>query len=170
MKSKPGLFAAAIATMLLAAPTGATANPTERQAMQSVQNLVGTWNCAHTVGDFSGTYNTSFADALGDHWLKQSYDFPATKTDPAWHGEFFLGYDTRVPRWVRFGAMSTGQYFGMVSRTTSDTNWPWEYILPGATGSATWTKRSDAEFAIDGPSYTENGKPVTEHHLCKKTS
>jgi hypothetical protein len=32
----------------------------------------------------------------------------------------------------------------------------------------TWTKKSDAEYAIDGPEYPQNGKLVTEHHLCKK--
>jgi len=159
---------AAVATMLLAAPSRAYADTAARQEMKSVQYLVGTWNCAHTVGDFSGTYTTSFANGLDNLWLKQRYDFPATKTDPAWYGEFYLGYDGRVPRWVRFGAMSTGQYFGMVSKNASVTTMAWDYRLPGSTASATWTKRSDTEFTIDGPSYTENGKPVTEHHTCKK--
>jgi hypothetical protein len=167
MRPHQGLFAA-IATMLAASPSYAYADPSAQQALQSVQYLVGTWNCAHTVGDFSGTYTTGFANALGNLWLRQTYDFPATKTEPAWHGEFFLGYDARVPRWVRFGALSTGQYFGMLSKTTSNTTWPWEYVLPGVTGRATWTKKSDAEFTVDGPDYTMNGKPVTEHHVCKK--
>jgi hypothetical protein len=32
----------------------------------------------------------------------------------------------------------------------------------------TWTKKSDAEYAIDGPEYPQSGKLVTEHHVCKK--
>jgi hypothetical protein len=157
----------AVATLLLGAPTRAQAQ-SDPAAMKSVQFLVGTWNCAHTVGDFSGTYTTSFANALDNKWLKQRYDFPATKNEPAWYGEFYLGYDGRVPRWVRFGAMSTGQYFGMVSKDASVTTMAWTYRLPGAT-TAVWTKKSDSEFTIDGPSYPENGKTVTEHHICKKS-
>jgi hypothetical protein len=160
---------AALATMLLAAPSRASAETTAKQALGEVRYLVGTWDCRHTVGDFSGTYRTSFADALEGAWLKQRYDFPATKTAPAWYGEFFFGYDGRVPRWVRFGAMSTGQYFAMVSEDAGVARMTWQYRLPGA-GSATWTKRSDREFSIDGPSYPENGKLVTEHHVCTKAS
>jgi hypothetical protein len=167
MTRRLGLSAAVIA-MLIAAPSYSSAQPTAPQEMVAVQYLVGTWNCAHTVGDFSGTYTTSFANALGGLWLRQTYDFPATKIDPAWHGEFFTGYDDRVSRWVRFGALSTGQYFGMVSKTTSVTVWPWDYVLPGTTGHATWTKVSDSEFTVDGPEYTQSGKPVKEHHTCKK--
>ena len=161
---------AALAALLLALPADAEAAPSPAEAMRSVHYLVGTWNCAHTVGDFSGTYTTSFAGALGGQWLKQRYDFPATSTEPAWYGEFYFGYDGRVPRWVRFGAMSTGQYFGMVSKDAGVTSMAWDYRLPGSPARATWTKRSDAEFTIDGPSYPENGKLVTEHHTCKKSS
>ncbi len=160
---------AALVTLLLGAPADAAADPAARQAMKSVHYLVGTWKCAHTVGDFSGTYTTSFTNALDNQWLKQRYDFPAIKTGPAWYGEFFFGYDGRVPRWVRFGAMSTGQYFGMVTKTGSVYRMVWEYRLPGP-GSATWTKRSDSQFTIDGPSYPENGKLVIEHHTCKKAA
>jgi hypothetical protein len=161
---------AAVATMLFTVPSYAYANPTAPEEMKTVQYLVGTWNCAHTVGDFSGTYTTTFANALGNSWLKQTYEFPATKTDPAWHGESFLGYDERRQLWVRFFATSRGEYWGMVSKATSDTSWPWEYVLPGPSrpGLTTWTKKSDSEFAQDGPEYAVNGKTVTEHHTCKK--
>jgi hypothetical protein len=168
MKRKPALLAA-LAAVLLAVPSRTHAQTAAQQELKPVHYLVGTWSCAHTVGDFSGTYTTSFTTALDDRWLKQRYDFPATKTEPAWYGEFYLGYDARVPRWVRFGAMSTGQYFGMVSKDASVTTMSWAYRLPGPNASATWTKRSDSEFTIDGPSYPENGKPVTEHHVCKKS-
>ncbi len=161
----------AAGVLLLPAPSQAYADAADRSAMRSVQYLVGTWNCAHTVGDFSGTYTTSFANAFDNTWLKQRYDFPATKTEPAWYGEFFFGYDGRVPRWVRFGAMSTGQYFAMVSNGAGVASIIWDYRLPSVvSGNATWTKKSDTEFTIDGPSYPENGRTVTEHHICKKSS
>jgi hypothetical protein len=131
--------------------------------------LVGTWNCAHTVGDFSGTYVTKFAKVLGDRWLEQTYDFPAMASEPAIRADYFLGYDPRRAGWVRFGAHSNGMYFGMRSTGPSDATIAWQYVLPGANASATWTKRSDREFAIDGPSYPQNGRTVTEHHVCKKT-
>jgi hypothetical protein len=33
---------------------------------------------------------------------------------------------------------------------------------------AIFTKKSDSEYAIDGPSYPQDGVRVTEHHACKK--
>lgn len=158
-----------VAAVLLVTASSASADPTPQQAMRSLQYLVGTWDCAHTVGDFSGTYTTRYTSMPGDLWIRQVYSFPATRTEPAWSGEFFLGYDARIPRWVRFGSLSTGMYFGMYSKPTSDASWSWDYVLPGPSGHAVWTKKSDAEYTVDGPSYTENGKPVTEHHVCKKS-
>lgn len=169
MKRTSGAFAAA-ATMLLAASSYAHVHPTARQEMQSAQFLVGTWSCSHTVGDFSGTYTTAFAKALGNFWLKQTYDFPAAgERAGAVHAEYFIGYDARSQRWVRFGAMSTGQYFAMVGKR-GDNVWSWNYVLPGQSGSAVYTKKSDSDYTVDGPSYTENGTPVTEHHTCRKSS
>ena len=57
MKPNPALFAA-VAAAFLAAATYADASPAAQQKIGSVQYLVGTWNCAHTVGTFSGTYTT----------------------------------------------------------------------------------------------------------------
>jgi hypothetical protein len=65
--------------------------------------------------------------------------------------------------------MSTGQYFAMLGKRV-DNVWSWNYVLPGLCGSAVYTKKSDAEFTVDGPSYPENGKVVTEHHTCRKSS
>jgi len=79
MKRNLGLFAAAAATFF-AACTCAAASSAAQQKISSVQYLVGTWNCAHTVGAFSGTYTTTYAKALGDVWLKQTYDFPPEQT------------------------------------------------------------------------------------------
>lgn len=155
--------------MMVSASASASAAPSADEAAKSLAFLVGTWNCAHTVGDFSGTYTERFERALGGRWLKQTYEFPATQQEPAVHAEYFLEYDARGSgRWVRFGAHSNGQYYGMRSTSTGETGWAWDYVLPGTGASATWTKKSDAEYTIDGPSYPENGRTVTEHHDCKK--
>jgi hypothetical protein len=59
---------------------------------------------------------------------------------------------------------------------TGNSGWSWKYVSffprqkPESPGSdATFTKNSDAEYVVDGPSYEQNGVPVTEHHVCKKT-
>ena len=167
MKRILGLVAAVAATAL--GSSGASAAPTAQEAMSSVQFLVGTWSCAHTVGDFSGTYAETFANAMGGRWLRQTYTFPATSTEPAVQAEYFFEYDPRVPRWVRFGAHSNGQYYGMYSTSAGGAAWAWNYVLPSVKGTATWTKRSNTEYTIDGPEYSENGKLVTEHHRCTKS-
>jgi hypothetical protein len=166
-RSATGLMV--VTTMLLAVPSPARAQATVQQEMQFAQFLVGTWNCAHTVGDFSGTYTTTVASALGNRWLRQTYDFPATSEGAAVRSEYFIGYDPRGQRWLRLGAMSDGMYFAMVAKRTGDT-WSWGYVLPGTTGNAVYTKKSDTEFTVDGPSYPSNGKTVTEHHTCRKAS
>jgi hypothetical protein len=159
---------AVVATTVLA-PSNVSSAPTAQEGMKSVQYLVGTWRCAHTVGDFSGTYTETFANALDGRWLRQTYEFPATNSEPAVRAEYFFEYDQRVPRWVRFGAHSNGQYYGMYSKSAGTAEWVWNYVLPSSGASpATWTKKSDAEYTIDGPSYPENGRTVTEHHTCKK--
>jgi len=43
-------------------------------------------------------------------------------------------------------------------------------VLPGRSGGAVWTKKSDTEYTVDGPSYPANGKMVTEHHTRRKVS
>src|SRR5437868_1441860 len=115
MKQNLVLVAAAAATFF-AACTCAAASSAAQQKISSVQYLVGTWNCGHTVGTFSGIYTTTYAKVLGDLWLKQTYDFPpkeSAKIEPAVHAEYFMGYDERRQAWVRFGVTSTGQYFAI---------------------------------------------------------
>jgi len=143
-----------------------------------VQYLVGTWNCAHTVGTFTGTYKTTYSKAVGGVWLKQTYDFPAgqaVESEPAVQAEWLMGYDERRQAWVRFGAMSTGQYFAIRMTDTGDNGWSWKYVSffttqqPERPGSdATFTKKSDSEYVVDGPSYEQKGTRVTEHNLCNK--
>jgi hypothetical protein len=166
VKPNRSLLAAAV---VLLASSSVSAAPSVDEAMQSVQYLVGTWDCAHTVGDFSGTYVMTFAKGFSDRWLKQTLDFPASATAPVVHSEYFLGYDPRLPGWVRFGAHTNGQYYAMRTKNTGGEPWTWQYVLPGASGSVTWTKKSDTEYAMDGPEYAQNGKLVTEHHVCRKS-
>jgi len=139
------------------------------QEMTAAEFLIGTWNCRHTFGDDGGIYTTTYEKALDGMWLRQQYDFAATRTEPAMQGEYFIGYDERVGRWIRIGAMSDALYFAMVGTRTGDV-WSWGYVLPGktASGAVLYTKKSDTEYVVDGPTYPRNGTPITEHHWCTK--
>jgi hypothetical protein len=140
------------------------------QEMRRADFLVGPWHCEHTVGDFHGTYTTTFSTALNGKWFRQVYNFPTLgKTGGPAQGEFFTGYDSSAKRWVRWGMLSTGDYWAMTG-TLTDRTWTWSYELPvRAQNAAVWTKKSDAEYVIDGPTYPENGTMVTEHHICRKS-
>lgn len=177
------IFAALVCAGAASAPQQKAATPQQKAAtaqekMASVDYLVGTWNCAHTVGTFSGKYTTTYTKVLGDVWLKQIYDFPAQQTaersEPAIAAETLMGYDERRQAWVRFFANSLGQYFA-IRMTETDNGWSWKYVsffkrtspeTPDA--DAAFTKKSDSEYVIDGPSYEQNGTRVTEHHSCRK--
>lgn len=170
---------AAAATVFLAAFPAAHAAPTAQQKIAAVQYLVGTWSCTHTVGTFSGTYTTTYANVLDDLWLKQTYEFPANQMEkgPAVHGEFLMGYDERRQAWVRFGVMSTGKYFAIRMTENGDSGWSWKYVsffkrtTPETPDSdATFVKKSSSEYTVDGPTYPKDGTGalVTEHHACKK--
>lgn len=160
---------AAVFTALAGASSSLHAQSAAQREMQFAQFFVGTWNCAHTVGGFSGTYVTTIQNSLDNRWLKQTYDFPTLgdASGPA-HAEYFIGYDPRNQTWLRFGAMTDGQYFAMRGKRSGDT-WTFGYVLPGTSGSAVYTKKSETEYTVEGPSYTENGKSVTEHHTCRKS-
>lgn len=168
---------AAMTAMLFAAPS-AHAAATAQQKLAAVQYLVGTWNCAHTVGTFSGTYTTNWSKALGDLWLRQTYDFTTGGQIPdaalPAHAEFLTGYDEGRLAWVRFGILNTGQYFA-IRMTETAGGWSWKYVsfFPRKTPEtpdidATFTKRSESEYVVDGPSYKEGNVMVREHHVCKK--
>jgi hypothetical protein len=175
MIHKRGLSFAATLLSVLAAPVQSNPAP---QELTTVDYLVGTWNCAHTVGTFSGTYRTTYAKVLGGNWLQQTYDFPAQtakgRNDPASTAVALMGYDERRQTWVRFFANSGGQYFP-IRMTDTGNGWSWKYSTfftrttpetPQA--DATFTRKSDAEYTIDGPTYPQEGTIVTEHHVCKK--
>jgi hypothetical protein len=183
MRYKAVLLFAVILMLSVTAVLGrSTAAPPEKattqQKMQSVDYLLGTWNCTHTVGTFSGTYTTTFSRALGDFWLKQTYDFPPQKTadrnDPRITAEALMGFDEPRQTWVRFFANSLGQYFS-IRMTDTENGWAWKYSTffvrtkpETPDPDAKFIKKSNTEYMIEGPTYPEGGTLVTEHHTCHK--
>lgn len=151
--------------------------PTAMEKMATVEYLVGSWRCAHSVGDFSGKYTTTYTKVLGARWLRETYDFPPKQFGANERGvtaEALIGYDEAWGKWVRFFATSTGDYFPVRMKETG-TGWAYRYIsffgnntAAAEEGDATFQKKSDTEYLIDGPTYPENGKQVTEHHHCLK--
>lgn len=174
----------AVASMILAAPLyeGAASRAQQKKAtamekMASVDYLVGNWSCAHTVGTFSGKYNTTYTKVLGDLWLKQTYDFPPKQfggdNERTVTAEALIGYDEGRGQWVRFFATSHGEYFSIRMKETGN-GWAYRYISffgskpDTVEADATFTKKSDTEYMIDGPTYPDNGTQATEHHSCHK--
>lgn len=174
--------------LVLVAPAqlGATAQ-TSSQEIASRRFLIGTWHCSFTVGNRSGTYTTVWATALDNRWLTQTIDQPPSKTymttgksqdstDKGFHSQYLVGYDERRHGWVRFGAMTTGQYFAIAMRDTPNAGWDWKYVsffsprrTPTAKPDAHFAKRSDTRYTIDGPTYPgASGVIETEHHICTK--
>jgi hypothetical protein len=146
----------------------AAASAEQRQKIAAVRYLVGNWKCEHTVGDFSGAYTTSYKLILRDVWIEQTYEFPENDA------EALMGYVPQRQYWVRFFVNSEGQSFA-IRMTDTANGWTWKYVSYSkdrrpetAEPDATFTKRSDTEYTIDGPTYEKDGKRVTEHHVCKK--
>jgi len=184
MPYEKGLALVPAMLLMLAAPATSAPAPqdkaTARQEMASVGRLIGTWNCAHTVGTFSGTYKTTYKKVLGGAWLQQTYAFPAQKSagrnEPASTAVALMGFDERRQTWVRFFADSGGQYFP-IRMTDAAGGWLWKYATfftrtapETADADAAFTRKSDSEYVIDGPSYPQGGTRVTEHHVCRKVS
>ena len=184
MKRNSALSVVAAATLLAAivpadtAPRAQQKKATAQEKMASIDYLVGSWGCGHTVGTFSGTYTTTYSKVLGGRWLKQTYDFPPKQfggeNERPVTAEALIGFDEYRGQWVRFFATSTGEYFPLRMKETGN-GWSYKYIsffpttkpeTPDA--DATFTKKSDTEYSIDGPTYPENGTQVTEHHTCRK--
>jgi hypothetical protein len=116
--------------------------------------------------------NDSFASLL------KYPDFPPQKTteriEPRIRAETLIGYDENRHAWVRFFANSLGQYFA-IRMTETDNGWSFKYVSFFKTArpetpapDATFTKKSNTEYTVDGPTYPENGTQVTEHHTCHK--
>jgi hypothetical protein len=88
--------------------------------------------------------------------------------------EALIGYDENKGQWVRFFPASHSEYFSIRMKETGD-GWSYKYVSFFARtkpetvdADATFKKKSDKEYAIDGPTYPENGSMVTEHHSCRK--
>lgn len=141
--------------------------------------MLGTWRCTFTVGSEAGGYVTQWSRTLGGLWLKQSWDQPPQPgTTFAFQAEFLVGYDEGRKEWVRFGAISTGQYFPIRMVDTGSGGWRWTYVsffhsrkhLPPSGYDAVFTRRNDMLYAVDGPTYpNKKGVTVTEHHVCRKS-
>lgn len=153
--------------------------PTARAAIESRRFLIGTWRCTFTVGSENGSYTTQWSTTLDDLWLKQTWDQPKQAgTTFAFQAEFLVGYDVGWKEWIRFGAISTGQYFPIRMADTGTGGWRWTYVsffgqrkqLPPSGYDAVFTRKSDSLYAVDGPTYqNKNGETVTEHHVCQKS-
>lgn len=175
MMNRIGLAAplAAVVVLVFSNPSGAT---TARQAILSHTYLIGNWRCTFTVGDEGGSYRTTWSQALDGLWLKQTIDQPAQTHAGAFTAEYLVGYDERHGQWVRFGAMTTGQYF-VIRMTDTPQGWGWTYVRvfgkPRAAPQqydTTFSRTSNASYRIDGPTYPDaKGTMVTEHHRCDKT-
>jgi hypothetical protein len=148
------------------------------QEMASVNYLIGSWSCTHTVGTFSGRYTTTYSKAMGDRWLRETWDFPAQNAgkgkEAAVTAEALMGYDEGRRTWVRFFANSLGQHFE-IRMTDTPNGWSFKYtsFFPRtrpetSDADATFTKKSDTEYTIDGPTYPEGATRVTEHHTCHR--
>ena len=157
----------ALSAGLLATSTAA-AQGMKADDASAADFLVGSWQCADTVGDYTGAYTITVTKALDGRWLREIYQWHNAATPRALSGEYFLSYDPRVKKWIRIGAMNDGMYFSMVGVRAGD-EWTFGYALPGP-GTAVYSKRSDTEYTVLGPTYKENGKLVTEHHGCQKAS
>src|SRR5262249_7714141 len=75
--------------------------------------LIGTWQCAHQVGDFSGRYTTTYAKTLGDHWIRQTYEFEGAPGKPNWQAEALMTWVASKREWARLLALSGGEQFSM---------------------------------------------------------
>jgi hypothetical protein len=172
--------ALSIVAAIIACVHSAAAEPAQQpkigapDAMASANYLIGTWSCAHTVGTFSGRYTTTYSKVLGDRWLKETWDFPSSAEQPAVEAEALMGYDEARQTWVRFFANSLGQHFEIRMTEVPD-GWAFKYTTfyprtrPDTPDpDATFTKISDSEYRIEGPTYPQGETRVTEHHICRK--
>jgi hypothetical protein len=89
--------------------------------------------------------------------------------------EFLMEYDDRAQTWVRFGALSNGDYFAIRISDAPDGSWRYKYVSffkqtspETPEDDAVFSRKGDSEYTVDGPSYKENGVLVREHHTCKK--
>jgi hypothetical protein len=170
------LFPAVLAAFAICPVARAEDTSTIRREIASRSFLLGTWHCTFTVGNEGGNYATTWARVLDGLWLEQTYDQPKQPRAFPFRGDYLIGYDQRRGQWVRFGAMTTGQYFAIRMTDTGEGNWGWKYVslfprkrLETAGYDAIFTRKNDVRYVIDGPTYpNDRGTMVTEHHMCTK--
>lgn len=155
-------------------------------AMAAHRYLLGSWHCSFSVGSVRGTYTTSWRTTLDGRWLEQTIDQPPTQgsmmkngygsREPGFRATFLVGYDAARNAWVRFGALSTGQYFAMRMADIPRGGWASTYVSffrqrSVSKPDAVLARSSDTEYRIDGPTYPDDvtHAMVTEHHICTKT-
>jgi hypothetical protein len=152
-------------------------SPAQSSEIASRRFLIGTWHCTFTVGNEGGSYSTTWSTVLGGLWLRQTYDQPKQARASAFKADYLVGYDPDRRGWVRFGAMTTGQYFTIRMVDTGNGGWGWTYVslfggrrsTPRPDYDARFVRRNDALYTIDGPTYeNESHVTVTEHHVCHK--
>ena len=84
---------AALAPLTSERPAASAA--TAKAEVASRQYLVGTWHCTFTVGPQAGSYTTTWATALDNLWLTQTYDQAPSGDEPGFVAKYFIGYDER---------------------------------------------------------------------------
>ena len=165
------------AALLLAVLALSAEAPVSRNEIASRTFLAGTWRCSFTVGDEAGNYSTTWSSVLDGRWLRQTFDQPKQARAPWFQGEFLVGYDPDRREWVRFGAVSTGQYFAMRMIDDGAGGWNVTYVSllgrrrssPPPGYDARFVRESDTMYTIDGPTYPNaQNVTVTEHHVCHK--
>jgi hypothetical protein len=171
-------FAVAATILLACLPASAQASDVAavRDAIASRNFLLGTWHCTFTVGTEGGEYATTWSSILEGMGLKQTYDQPKQPRAGQFKAEYLIGYDAVLQKWMRFGLMTTGQYFTIRMTDTGNGGWGWRYAgffsgkQTGATGyDARFTRKNDSLYTVDGPTYPRaTGQMVTEHHVCRK--
>src|SRR5207244_1433678 len=84
--------------------------------------------------------------------------------------KYFIGYDERHQAWVRFGAMSTGQYFAIRMTDDGKGGWGWKYVsffprtTPETSGSdATFTRKSDTQYTVRSEEHTSELQSPSLH-------
>jgi hypothetical protein len=177
MKRTARFLAALAAFAAIAAAARAQDASTARSEIASRGYLLGRWHCTFTVGSDGGAYTTTWANVLDGVWLRQTYDQRKQSRAFPFEAEYLVGYDENHRQWVRFGAMTTGQYFAIRMTDDGHGGWGWKYVSffrrkkPESPGyDATLTRTSDVEYHVDGPTYpNEKGAMVTEHHVCRKS-
>jgi hypothetical protein len=175
-----------VAVSFVASAYPVDAAQSAHEALANYRYLLGTWNCAFTVGPTRGTYTTSWTQTLEGSWFMQNIDQPPTQrsmmkngygsAEPGFKATVLVGYDPRHDAYVRFTALSTGQYFPIRMTALPNGGWSWTYVSffhdrKVAKPDAELKRVSEMRYTIDGPTYPDDvtHAMVTEHHACDKS-